>query len=160
MDAPHRHTTRRSGESHPFHFESVWRVDLPPEQAWSALTDVEGWPGWWRGMEVESTQTGGRPDGAGSRAALLVHSPAGSRLRFTVELTAVEPLRRLTFIAAGDLRGRGEWTFALAGNGTRMDVTWCVVSPRWSIRLSRPLAVWAHHRIMARGEAALQHHLA
>ncbi|GAB3810483.1 hypothetical protein GCM10028820_00010 [Tessaracoccus terricola] len=129
---------------------------MPSEQAWSALTDVERWPAWWQGMAVESMQVGGHPDGVGNRAALLVRSPAGLRLRFTVELTAVEPLRRLAFTAEGDLRGDGEWAFAPDGDGTRMDVTWCVVSRRWPIRVGRPLAAWAHHRIMERGEAGLR----
>lgn len=156
MSGPHRHTTRRRGESRPFHFESVWLVDIPGEQAWSALTDVEGWPEWWQGMAVESAKGGSQPDGVGDRASLLVRSPAGLRLRLTVALTAVEPLRRLAFAAEGDLRGHGEWIFTPDGGGTRMAVTWCVVSRRWPIRVSRPLAAWAHHRIMARGEAGLR----
>ncbi len=153
---PHRHTRRRPGESRPFHFVSSWRVAAPPAAVWEVLADVDGWPRWWPGIESARIQEGAA--GTGARTAIVVvRSPLGYRLRFTLESTRSEAPHRSTFTVTGDLRGRGFWAVrpdAEAGV-TPMRIGWCVVSDRRLVRLLAPLAPWAHQRIMAAGGAGI-----
>lgn len=156
----HRHTAPRSGESRVFHFESRWNVDGDRERVWEAISDIVDWPEWWPGIRVLALEGWGASDVVGNRVSLAARSPGGVRLRFDVELTAVRRHHRMEFSATGDLRGHGSWTFLGAGGNTRMEIIWCVVSNRPPVRLLRPVATWAHARLMARGEAGLQERLA
>lgn len=152
----HRHTFPLRGESRPFHFDSVWHIDAPVEWAWGTLTDVGNWSNWWPGIRVIALEARGGSEGVGDRARLEARSPVGFGLVIDVELTAIESLHRMEFTSDGDLRGHGSWTCHDEGDETRMEIVWCVVSRRLPIRLSRPVAAWAHDRLMVRGEAGLQ----
>lgn len=160
VEAGHRHTAPCSGESRTFHFESRWNVDGDLERVWGAISDVVEWPDWWPGIRVLALDGCGAGDVVGNRVSLAAHSPVGVRLLFDVELTAVQRRHRMEFSATGDLRGHGSWTFSGAGGSTGMEIVWCVVSHRLPVRLLRPVATWAHDRLMARGEAGLQERLA
>lgn len=146
--ADHHHTVARPGESRAFHFESQWLVDARVDRAWEALFDVSGWSDWWPGVRARA--------GSGRRVSLEALSPLGFSLAFEVEPTVVEPPHRMEFTADGDLRGHGSWTCHGQGQGTRMEIVWCVCSGRLPIRLSRPLASWAHGALMRRGERGLR----
>lgn len=152
----HRHTRRRAGESRPFHFVSDWSAAAPPAAVWEVLADVDGWPQWWPGIESARTQDR-EAAAAPRRAIVVVLSPLGYRLRFTLELTRSEAPHRAAFTVTGDLRGRGFWAVRPdAGAGvTPMRIGWCVVSDRRLVRLWAPLAPWAHRRIMDAGGTGL-----
>ncbi|QGH69421.1 SRPBCC family protein [Pseudactinotalea sp. HY158] len=158
-----------AGESRVFHFVSTWVAPAPAEAVWRVLAEVEAWPDWWSG--IESVRSSAPSTDAEPQAAqVVVRSPLGYRLRFTLELTRSEPPRRSTFGVRGQLRGSGFWAADPADSAaasdatdgapvTRMRIGWCVVSDRRLVRLLAPLARWAHGRIMAAGSAGLARRL-
>lgn len=135
-------------------------MPVPPGCAWEELIAVEHWPAWWPGIRrarVIADPGEGMP---GRRVALTVGSPLGHRLRFALELADARPPERALIRAEGDLRGTGRLTATEAGAGTALTITWCVVSRRRLVRALRPLAPWAHGRVMAAGERGLRERLA
>ncbi|AGF72040.1 SRPBCC family protein [Corynebacterium halotolerans] len=146
----HRHTLARQGESAPFHFETTWRVPAEAEQVWRVLSDVSSWPDWWPGMRTA------RMRGSGDRASLMVQSPLGYRLRFAIALLSSEPPTSAELTVDGDLRGEGSFTAHQDADGTRLTITWCVVTRRRLIGAVRPVATWAHDAVMAAGQRGLR----
>ncbi|WP_453975930.1 SRPBCC family protein [Brevibacterium pityocampae] len=157
---PHRHTAPAPGESAAFHFTSTWTAPVPPARVWEELIAVEHWPRWWPGIRSARVLADPGEGAPGRRVALTIGSPLGHRLRFALELTEARPPERALVRAAGDLRGTGRLTAAEAGAGTALTITWCVVSRRRLVRALRPLAPWAHGRVMAAGERGLRERLA
>lgn len=159
-DAPHRHTAPSRGESAAFHFVSTWTAPEHPGPVWDALLAVEHWPEWWPGIREAHILADPGAGVPGRRIALTVGSPLGHRLRFMLDLVEACPPGAAHVRAAGDLRGTGRLTATEAGAGTVVTLTWCVVSGRPLVRALRPLAPWAHGRVMAAGERGLRSKLA
>lgn len=157
---PHRHTAPAPGESAAFHFTSTWTAPVPPARVWEELIAVEHLPRWWPGIRSARVLADPGEGAPGRRVALTIGSPLGHRLRFVLELTEARPPERALVRAAGDLRGTGRLTATEAGAGTALTITWCVVSRRRLVRALRPLAPWAHGRVMAAGERGLRERLA
>lgn len=154
----HRHVSTAPGESAPFHFDNLWRVNASPAAVWQVLTRVEAWPQWWPGLPV--AEPADDTVAPGSRAHLLVTSPIGLSLDFDIELRDIRTERFAGFTATGDLRGVGEWSLSRNGPITTIESTWCVTTTRRSIRLLRPLAARLHDSVMRAGERGLAAHLA
>ena len=99
-----------------YHFLTRWRFDAPTEKVWALIYDAEtiarSWPGikQFRILNIE--------DGlkAGCRIAATVKSLPGN-LDFTMEVTEVEPGRRLGLVCRGDLEG--DVSYALTDTGQR-----------------------------------------
>ena len=139
---------------------STWRLPAPAERVWEVLERVEDWPRWWPGMDAATVVREGGTATVGERVHLVVRSPIGYRLRFGVEIVAAEPPRRATARVVGDLVGTGEWRVEPAAAGCAATIRWHVVPVRPAMRtalrvLAWPL-VWAHGRVMQRGETALR----
>lgn len=144
----HRHTDPEPGESAAFHFETTWRIAASRRRVWDVWSDVSSWQDWWPGLSYS------RRDG--DHAQLVVRSPLGYRLRFTLALLASDPPEDARFGVAGDLRGIGHFTGVPDGDGTRVQIVWCVVTRRRLVGLLRPVARWAHGAVMRAGEKGLR----
>lgn len=144
----HRHTDPEPGESAAFHLETTWWIAADLRRVWDVLSDVSSWQDWWPGIS--------RSRRAGDHARLVVRSPLGYRLRFTVDLLDSHPPEDARFTVAEDLRGTGSFTGVPAGGGTRVRIMWCVVTRRRLIGLVRPVARWAHAAVMRAGEKGLR----
>lgn len=146
----HRHTVAGEGEYAPFHLESVWWVPAGIDRVWEVLADLATWPTWWPGMRRATLGEDVRHGG------LVVQSPLGYQLRLELLLEEEHPPHSARFTTSGDLRGEGSFRAVPTGRGTRMVITWCVVTRNpWLGRL-RPLAVGAHAVVMAAGQWGLR----
>ncbi|QGU04229.1 SRPBCC family protein [Corynebacterium comes] len=146
----HRHTRPGDGESAPFHFETTWKAGADLGRVWEALSDISSWPGWWPGMHrVEMAEDGLHGD-------LVVQSPLGYRLHFTLCLVEKHTPRGAAFSVAGDLRGVGTVHLRPAGETTVVTIMWCVVTRRRLLGRLRPAAVAAHNMVMAAGQRGLR----
>lgn len=138
-----------------FHFISDYRVAGDPARVWDVLSDVEGWAGWWRGLEsVDRTAgTSGAAD-VGDVYRQRVRTPLGYRLSYDLTITRVERMRSVDTSVSGDLVGRGR-ALVLASDGAVASIrfAWLVeVSKPWMRGLApiaRPAFTWAHRRLMA-----------
>ncbi|WP_166971156.1 SRPBCC family protein [Brevibacterium atlanticum] len=149
----HDHVTPRAGESSPFHFDDRWSVDADIDTVWAVLERVDEWPQWWPGLAaVEPVGDKVRP---GSRAQVVVRTPIGVPLRFTLEVEALTAPNLVVLRAHGDLRGEGVWTVSEHDGTTHVDSLWCVTSTRTMIRILRPVASLMHAIVMRAGERGL-----
>ena len=144
----HRHTAPGPGESDAFHLETTWWVAAERRRVWDVLSDVSSWQGWWPGIACSRQ--------SGEHAQLVVRSPLGYRLRFTVDLLESDPPDEARFDVADDLRGTGHFTGMPDSGGTRVRIMWCVVTRRRLVGLLRPVARWAHAAVMRAGEQGLR----
>lgn len=94
--------------------------------------------------------------GEGDRAWLMVRSPLGYRLRFTIDLVSAEAPYAAELAVDGDLRGVGSLRARRDGDGAELKILWCVVTRRRLVRALRPLASWAHAVVMAAGQWGLR----
>lgn len=82
-------------------------IDAPASEIWAVLINPAGFPDWIKGMQSVQVLTEG-DYGVGTR----YHARAGTGKRtveWTVEITAVEPERRIDFSYTGDAEGNGGW---------------------------------------------------
>lgn len=149
-DTGHRHTLPGDGESAPFHFETIWRARADLEDVWEVLSDISSWPGWWPGMRrVEMSEDGLHGD-------MVVQSPLGYRLGFTLRLEEKHAPRGAAFSVTGDLRGIGTVRLNPEEETTVVTIMWCVVTRRRLLDRLRPMAVSAHNVVMAAGQRGLR----
>ncbi|QGU06942.1 Polyketide cyclase / dehydrase and lipid transport [Corynebacterium occultum] len=148
--SPHRHTAAGEGESAPFHFESTWLVPADIDCVWEVISDLSSWSSWWPGVRRSSL------GGDGRRGGLVVQSPLGYQLCLDLLLVEKHSPRSARFAASGDLRGAGSFRAETVAEGTRMHITWCVVTRHRWLAWIRPLAVGAHAVVMAAGQWGLR----
>ncbi len=144
----HQHTSSRPGESAAFHFETTWWIPAEEERVWEVLSDISSWSDWWPGMSQSHR--------VGEQASLVVRSPLGYSLRFTLDLVEADAPRSARFTVDGDLRGVGSFTGAREGGETRVQIMWCVVTRRRLVSFLRPVARWAHAVVMNAGQRGLR----
>ncbi|ROZ62689.1 hypothetical protein EDL96_09500 [Kocuria soli] len=155
----HVHTRSVDGESRPFHFDSTWRPDADIDRVWDILADIDSWPDWWPGVRSTHVLDQGTPEAEGRRAQVVVASPMGYTLRFTVTITEAVKPRAATITVSGDLRGVGTWRTLTDSDRADLGFMWCVVTRRRLVRLLRPAAPWAHGRVMQAGLRGLERHV-
>lgn len=95
----------------------VGHYQVPPEQVWAALTDIEAMPSWRIGLKSVTRL----PDKNG----LPVHTENTSAGKMTFETTVMDPPRRLVRGMRSDLPFGGTWTFdvAPAADGSTLRIT-------------------------------------
>jgi len=96
-------------------------IEASARDIWTALTDPVGCPKWIKGIQSVQVLTGGEY-GVGTR----YHVTAGTGNRdveWTVEITALEPERRIDFTYSGDVEGRGGWVIEPQEHGEGYRVT-------------------------------------
>jgi uncharacterized protein YndB with AHSA1/START domain len=146
-----------------YSFTTVWRLDAPVTAIWTAITGVERWPLWWRGVEAVVQLRPGDAAGLGAIHRYTWKSKLPYRLVFEMETTHVEPYRRLAGRAQGELQGVGCWTFVETGAFTTVRYDWSVQTTRAWMNLlapvARPLFAWNHDVVMAWGGEGLAHWL-
>ncbi|MGB9634482.1 MAG: SRPBCC family protein [Chloroflexaceae bacterium] len=142
-----------------YSFTTIWHIAAPVAPIWAAITDVERWPRWWRGVEAVVRLRDGDRQGVGAIHRYTWKSKLPYRLSFTMETTRVEPLQRIEGRAQGELRGTGRWTFTETAQGTTVRYDWNVSTTKAWMNLldplARPLFVWNHDAVMARGHEGL-----
>jgi uncharacterized protein YndB with AHSA1/START domain len=140
-------------------FTTTWQIAAPVAPIWAAISAVERWPQWWRGVEAVVRLRDGDDQGVGAIHRYTWKSKLPYRLSFTMETTRVEPLHLIEGRASGELQGAGRWTFSERTGGTTVRYDWNVRTTKaWMnllAPLARPLFAWNHDVVMAWGHAGL-----
>jgi uncharacterized protein YndB with AHSA1/START domain len=144
-------------------FLTEWQVAAPPEAVWDAITLVDDWPRWWKGVLAVEHLRDGDGRGVGTVHRHRWRSRLPYELTFEMETTLVEPVHRLEGLARGDLAGTGAWTFTPTRDGTHVSYDWRVfTTKRWMsfvAPFARPLFVWNHDTVMRWGAEGLARRL-
>jgi Polyketide cyclase / dehydrase and lipid transport len=146
-----------------YDFRTVWRVPGTPDEVANVLGDATTLPRWWPSVYLTVDPAAGPADTAqtGLPRPVTLHTKGWLPYTLRWTLTVTEPVTAHGFAltAAGDLNGRGRWTFEQDGPET-------VVTYRWQVQAAKPIlrrfswllkpAFSANHRwAMARGEESL-----
>lgn len=134
---------------------TVWHLDAPAEKVWRVLTDAERWPEWWPFVERVERLEDGRENGQGSLWRYTWKTMLPYRLSFQLRITRIEAPSLLEAEVSGDLSGIGTCRLEQQHARTVLSYRWCVRTCRpWMNRLApiaRPLFLWNHRMVMARG---------
>lgn len=141
---------------HHFVLTSRWRVDANADAVWRLLTDIEGWPRWWRHVRQARIVEPGGADHVGRVVALEWATAMPYRLRLRVTTTRIERGCEIEGCTEGDLRGRGLWIIEAAGpQATDITYRWDMHLHRpWMRRFAfvmRPFFEWSHFVVMREG---------
>ena len=85
----------------------------PPERAWDALTRVDDYQRWWPWLRRFEA----RALAAGERWRAQIRIPMPWSLRFTIDIDAVDPPRRVDATLTGDIDGTATITLGWEGGG-------------------------------------------
>lgn len=150
----------------PVHFDLVsqWTIPAPVDRVWAALTDLESWPRWWRGVVAVRTLRRGDAAGRGAVERIEWSTCCGRRIVTDVEAIEVVPNELLRGRSRGQLQGEGLWLLRGEGGRTLVTYVWRVKVERgwmrWFAPLLAPLFRWNHRAVMRAGERGLTRHLA
>lgn len=144
-----------------YYFINEWTLPAPVEKVWPYIINGGDYPRWWgKVYEKVEALNGLAGDQVGAKAAVTAHGRLPYTLRFQSEVTHVEPYKRLSLNATGDLTGAGTWRLTPQSNGTRVTFEWIVRADKPILRLLapivKPLLEENHRWTMREGEAALQ----
>jgi hypothetical protein len=136
-----------------FRFDRTWQFGLPPEQLWGVLGQTNEFPHWWtwlREFDAPGIRTG-------ALAHLVIQAPLPYALHLEVYVERAERPSLVDTRVRGDLDGSArleiEPTDGGAGSAARLvwDLDVRDRMLRQVARVSRPLMVWAHDRVVATG---------
>ena len=140
-------------------FVTVWHTSAPVDLVWQAITRVEDWPAWWRGVKRVNKVRDGDDRGIGALHEFAWRGRLPYDLIFTTEIVQVVEHRLIVGHAQGELEGIGRWTFTGEEGGTRVECDWRVrTTKRWMNLLAPiayPLFVWNHNTVMRWGAEGL-----
>lgn len=144
-----------------YRFIDRWRVEARVEEVADILEDAVSLPPWWASVyfEVRELEAGGE-HGIGK----LISLRAGGWLPYTLRINFRTVESRyphgFSMEAAGDLEGKGIWTFAQDGRFVNVTYDWTIRANKPIIeRLSfllKPIFRSNHNWTMKRGEESLK----
>jgi hypothetical protein len=148
-----------------YHFVTRWRVVGTVDEVSDILGRPEGLARWWPSvyLEVETLEPG---DDAGVGKSVRVLSRGFLPYTLSWTFRVVESRRPLGFTieAAGDLVGRGVWTFEQAGAWVDITFDWRVRTEKAGVKqlspILKPVFAANHRWAMRQGEAGLREELA
>jgi hypothetical protein len=144
-----------------YHFVTTWLIEGTCGEVADILRDPLALPRWWPAVYLAVEET--RP-GDERRVGQQVRMVTKGWLPYTLRWQSVVVESRypygLTLEAAGDLAGRGEWTFAQEGPSVRIIYDWRIHAEKPLVRrlsfLLKPLFAANHRWAMVQGEASLR----
>ncbi len=109
-----------------YHFVTIWFFPVPVERVWEETANIEAYPTWWKNLKKAKLRGPESKLQLGSIADCEVKGALPFSLRFTVEVTAFEPLHLVEIKSTGDLVGTGKWVLETKDNGTQSLFYWDV----------------------------------
>jgi hypothetical protein len=148
-----------------YRFLSHWRVPGTVHEVATLLEDARELPRWWPSVYLRAEELEpGDAHGVGRRVRVRTKGWMPYTLDWEFRVTESRHPNGFSLEAAGDLAGRGVWTFTEAGAWTLITYDWRVRAEKILLRilspLLRPLLKFNHRWAMRRGEESLRLELA
>ena len=135
-----------------YSFVTHWQLKAPLQEVWDALYNSMECPQWWRGVYSVTEIQKNNAEGINGKRKYTWKSFLPYSLSFTLQLTEIEPLKRLKGIASGELEGTGEWFFSERNGIVHVQYNWDVVThKKWMNKFSfllRPIFSFNHNVVM------------
>jgi hypothetical protein len=142
---------------------TIWRIEAPLEEVYTAIHDSPFWPDWWPGVKKVEQVAAGDADGIDSVLRYSWQGKLPYRMVFDVRATRIEPLVAIEGTVHGDLEGVGRWHFFRQGAVSIVRYEWYVRSTRWWMNLIAPFArsmfIHNHGLLMQQGAEGLARRL-
>lgn len=138
-------------------FNSVYRINMSPEDLWQRVTDVESWPAIWKYFRYVSIVGDEKVLKQGSTVRCSVSAAMFYKLDFRVVVKEIIPGQRLRVLCTGDLEGEGLWTIEKDGEAVKSSFTWNVITDSLILRffellpLGRVFLQFNHNLVMKEG---------
>ena len=145
-----------------YHFVTKWFFNAPIEKVWKEIEDVESWPTWWQDWRKTAIRGPESKAQLGSVVDCAVRGSLPYTLRFSMEITSLEPPTLSECESSGDLAGSGKWVLEAQNDGTAVTYYWDVgtTNPIFNIlgKLSfvRAMMEKNHNEVMASGHHGLE----
>ena len=140
-----------------YHFVTKWFFTAPVERVWEETANIEAYSTWWKNLKKAKLRGPESKLQLGSIADCEVKGALPFSLRFTVEVTAFEPLHLVEIKSTGDLVGTGKWVLETKDNGTQSLFYWDVgtTNPILNILARipfvKPILEKSHNDVMEKG---------
>ena len=138
-----------------YRFVDRWFVPAPPGQAYDAIGDTLGYPGWW-GRVFLTVEGDEGPPKPGRRAKIVSRGLLPYKLRWEAQIVEADAPNGFSITMTGDFVGTGAWSFEAADGGTNavFDFRPRVEKPivKYLTPVLRPLFRWNHGWAMKRGQ--------
>lgn len=143
-----------------YHFRTHWTVQASPEEVFELISRPENYPHWFHGLWIRvSPLKAGDERGIGRTDFYELRGFLPYTLKWTLQCVEAERPYRFTSLAAGDLKGKGVWTFQDSPSGTEVQFDWQVSLEKPVLKqlsfLLRPIFLWNHDFVMRRWEISL-----
>jgi hypothetical protein len=144
-----------------YRFVTTWRIEGTCGEVADVLRDPLALPRWWPAVYLAAEETRpGDERGVGQEVRMVTKGWLPYTLRWQSRVVESRYPHGFTLQAAGDLAGRGEWTFVQEGPGVRIIYDWRIHAEKPLIRrlscVLKPLFAANHRWAMAQGEASLK----
>ena len=142
-----------------YSFVTNWELRAPLEDVWNAVYNSLEWPQWWRGVKSVIEIQKNDENGINGIREYTWKSFLPYQLKFSMQLTEKEHLKRLKGVAFGELEGTGEWTFKQELGNVYVQYNWnMVTNKKWMNTFSfllKPVFKFNHDVVMYWGGKAL-----
>jgi len=142
-----------------YYLQTIWRIEAPLEQVYSAVEDSLCWPQWWPSVLQVAQTDGGDEHGINNVRRYCWRGKLPYLMLLEVCATRIDRGVAIEGAVQGDLEGVGRWDFSRHGALSVVRFEWHVHSTRWWMNLlapiARPLFIRNHEQIMAQGGQAL-----
>ncbi|NEO86564.1 MAG: hypothetical protein F6J87_20245 [Spirulina sp. SIO3F2] len=115
-----------------YQFLTEWFFESPIHDVWSELEDFNAFPKWWKNWQRFELQGDDTNVGVGSRFDCAVRGALPYTIRYTLELTKLEPPYLNQHQASNGLVGVGKWLLKEQDGGTK-------VEHHWQVRTENPI---------------------
>ncbi len=147
-----------------YRFEEEWMVEAPAEKVWDKMVHVDGWPQWWKGLELSDSVDDLPVVTAGKRYRTRWKGPLPYRLDIHAVIREASPHASISADIHGDIIGSCTCRIREDRQGTRVFFSLDVrTATPWMTLLSPFLKGYFsenHNRLMARGMQGFTQHLA
>ncbi|MBI9090177.1 MAG: SRPBCC family protein [Desulfobacterium sp.] len=147
-----------------YRFEEKWRVEASAEKVWDTIIHVDGWPDWWKGLEVSHSVDDLPVVMAGKQYRTRWKGPLPYRLEIHAVVREARPQTSISADVHGDIQGHCTCRIQENQHGTQVFFSLDVrTATPWMTLLSPFLKGYFrenHNRLMARGMQGFTQHLA
>jgi uncharacterized protein YndB with AHSA1/START domain len=143
-------------------YRREFEFSVSPAELWDVIGEVDQFEAWWPWLEEFRLEGSSLDKGAVLHG--VIAPPLPYRMRIQIELTQVEPPRRIDALIHGDLEGEASLELRAREHGSSVEVAWTVEMMqrpmRLADRMAHPVLQWGHDRVVEITVAGFRRRLA
>lgn len=134
-----------------FDYDRRFEFAVSPETFWTTVSRTDQYPAWWSWLREFESQ--GLHDGAHTQC--VIQAPLPYALHVGIDVDRVVSRERVETRVSGDLAGPARLEITPTASGCAARLVWSLELRQPSLariaRVTRPVLMWAHDRIISSG---------